>query len=647
MTPFVTLQSGFGLGERFLAVWRAWNSVDGCATPQRPERLVFIAVDPHPPTLAELTAALTPPGCESPDRDDANALLAAWPPLTPNLHRLSFASGRVQLLLLVSELLPGLSELVADVNAFVLNAQADADVAVSAAPLRCDERVCKALGRLAAPGASVSIRNAAPAWRQALKSAGFAVTAAPDDSTAEPSTLHAVYAPAFTPRRAPARSWRGAPAPARHALIVGAGLAGCAAAWALAEQGWHSTVLERHSAAAAEGSGNAAGLFHGIVNAQDGLHARFNRAAALEAQRAVQIAVAAHGVAGNSQGLLRLERELTWPAMQATLSRLGLLTGYLQALDATTASEHSGIPLGLPAWFYPGGGWVHPGGLARSFLERAGTHAALRVGHDVQALVRSATGWRAFGATGKLIAEADVVVLANAGDALRLLDDFGGLGGLGGLDDLGGGQNGACAPMEAVRGQISWLPTAGFAWPLPRLPRLPRLPIAGAGYLLPEANGLAIFGATAQRGDTDTSVRVADHILNVEQLERLTGTRLDIHVDQLQGRTAWRWVTGDRLPIIGAVPDSPSSTSWPCSSGPAGPIGARSQRLDQPRFVPRQAGLFVFTALGSRGITWCALGAQILAASVSGAPMPVEASLLDAVDPARFVARRFRRAGSR
>jgi tRNA 5-methylaminomethyl-2-thiouridine biosynthesis bifunctional protein len=59
--------------------------------------------------------------------------------------------------------------------------------------------------------------------------------------------------------------------------------------------------------------------------------------------------------------------------------------------------------------------------------------------------------------------------------------------------------------------------------------------------------------------------------------------------------------------------------------------------------VPRLPGLYVFTALASRGITWSALGAQVLASSITGAPQPLESSLLDAIDPARFVARRVRR----
>jgi tRNA 5-methylaminomethyl-2-thiouridine biosynthesis bifunctional protein len=104
---------------------------------------------------------------------------------------------------------------------------------------------------------------------------------------------------------------------------------------------------------------------------------------------------------------------------------------------------------------------------------------------------------------------------------------------------------------------------------------------------------------------------------------------VDLPLSELEGRTAWRFSSRDRLPIIGAMPR---------------PLAAdNSLRLDQPRFVPRMPGLFLFTALGSRGITWSALGARILASQVTGSPSPVEASLLDAVDPARYLTRLARR----
>lgn len=603
---FVVLETGFGTWHNFVATWQAWR-----ADPLRCSSLVFIAIEPRPlhrssPTWAGLKAAQHEvTGCAL-----ADALLDAWPVLTPNLHRLSFDAGQVQLLLMVAGLSQGLAELVAHVDAFFLAGfEPGADAAASTG------KVCKALGRLAAPGATLAATNATPAWMAKLTTAGFVMSSTRGDALCGMAGIaRARFAPRFTPRCAPTRlttTMNGSPPPStpRRALIVGAGLAGCATAWALAEQGWHSHVLERCGAIAQEGSGNLAGLFHGIVNAQDGRHARFNRAAALEAHAAVQIAVQHHGAGGAARGLLRLESQLDMAAMQAMLARLGLPPGYVQAVDATTASGLAGMALSTPAWFYPGGGWVQPGGLARAFLERAGARATLRIDIEVHALNRSATGWRLLDAHGALIDEADVVVLANAGDALRLLGDAG-------------------LPIERVRGQISMAPTSALG-----LPRMPRLPIAGSGYLLPALNGQAVFGATAQPGDTDPSVRPADHAANVAQLERLTGTRIVLDVDRITGRAAWRWVTPDRLPVIGAVPDVQGMAS-----------AARMSRLDQPRFIPRLPGLFVFSGLGSRGITWSALGAQTLAALISGAPVPLEASLLDAVDPARFAAHRARHA---
>jgi tRNA 5-methylaminomethyl-2-thiouridine biosynthesis bifunctional protein len=162
-----------------------------------------------------------------------------------------------------------------------------------------------------------------------------------------------------------------------------------------------------------------------------------------------------------------------------------------------------------------------------------------------------------------------------------------------------------------------------------------RLPIAGAGYLLPPIDGRIVFGATSSLNDPDPKVRAEDHRFNAGQLERLTGQSLLVDAAQLEGRTAWRCVTPDRLPIVGAVPVLDPQ------------LRTGAGRLDQVRFVAREPGLFVFTALGSRGITWSALCAEVLAAEISSAAVPLEAGLLDAIDPARFAVRAWRGGAAR
>jgi tRNA 5-methylaminomethyl-2-thiouridine biosynthesis bifunctional protein len=56
--------------------------------------------------------------------------------------------------------------------------------------------------------------------------------------------------------------------------------------------------------------------------------------------------------------------------------------------------------------------------------------------------------------------------------------------------------------------------------------------------------------------------------------------------------------------------------------------------------------LFVYTALGGRGITLAPLLGRLLAAQIAGSPWPLERDLVDAVDPARFLVRSARRGTS-
>lgn len=589
---FVVLETGFGLGNNFLATWAAWRD-----DPLRCTRLHFVSIERHPPTRADLAAVPRDPALAG----LAGDLAANWPPLVHNLHRLVFEDGCVELLLGFGDVAAWLPELVATADAVYLDGFAPARN-----PDMWQPRLMRALARRAAVGATVSTWSAARPVREALAAAGFVVRLAAGTGGKRDITC-AVHAPAFVPRRAP---------PGRPqcreveplALIVGGGLAGCAAARALAELGWHGSVIDRHDAPAREASGNPAGLFHGIVNPQDGTHARWNRAAALQATQAVAQAVAHDGVRGAAIGLLRLaDEDVALPGMQATLDRLGLPPQYVQAVDAAEASRLAGIALSRPAWHYPGGGWADPAGLAAAWLRRAQPAFVWRGGVVVDRLRRSGEQWQLLDALGDTIAEAPTIVLANAGDALRLLGH-------------------PAWPIERLRGQLSQLAehdlrAAGGA--------SPRLPVAGAGYLLPALDGQVAFGATSQAADLDTSLRLADHERNLAQLRRLGGWTLNLPAERLQGRVGWRCSSIDRLPLIGAVP-----------------AVAVKVASDQPRFVPRQAGLFLFTALGSRGITWAPLGAQLLASWVGGAPSPVEASLLEAVDPARFAAREVRREAS-
>ncbi|MDQ6640108.1 MAG: FAD-dependent 5-carboxymethylaminomethyl-2-thiouridine(34) oxidoreductase MnmC, partial [Pseudomonadota bacterium] len=340
---------------------------------------------------------------------------------------------------------------------------------------------------------------------------------------------------------------------------------------------------------------------------------RFHRAAALAAGAAVRTALQRHGVRGSAGGLLRLEAVLDVAEMKALLHAQGMPADYVEALDADAAGRLAGVPIGSPAWHYPTAGWVDPRGLSRSWLADAEARSELRLNCAVESLRRGADNWEICDPSGALIAAAPVVVLCNGDGRLA--------------------PSGAPPwPIGRQRGQLSAIAASSLP-----ADALPRLPIAGAGYVLPVIDDLVWFGASSTWNDDEPALRAEDQQRNLDRLTALLGLPSSPSVEQLGGRASFRWTSDDRLPIVGAVPASIAESAI------GGFFGARSTRFDQPRFIARAPGLFVCAALGSRGIASAALGAQLLAAAITGAPVPAEADLLDALDPARFLSRRFRR----
>lgn len=567
---FVILETGFGLGNNFLATWQAWRQ-----DPARCERLVFVSLEKHPARREDLARAHT--HSEVPEL--AAALVAQWPPLTAGLHRLNFDDGRVVLQLGLGDARALACQLVLQADAFYLDG-----FAPDRNPELWDAWLFKHLARLAGPQATAATWSVARVVRDGLSAAGFEVSRAPGFGSKGQMT-QARYSPRHLPRR-PAGREPLAP-DARRALVLGAGLAGAACALALSREGVACTVVDRLSRAAGASSGNPAGLFHGTVNPQDGLHARFNRAAALATQAVVRELRLPH-----TAGLLRLETRLAVADMPQA-------PGYVQALDAAQASRWADTSLSHPAWCYPGGGALDPAAYTRAMLRASG--AELKFDCPVHRLAPASEGWALYDANGHCLGTAPLLVLAGGHGQVGLWRSLPALSAL--LDDL-----------TLQRGQLSHLAEA---------PWCPPLPVAGDGYTISDGRGGVWCGATTQDDDEDPALRPADHALNLQRYARLAGLPA-VPDAPLAGRVGWRLLAPDRLPLIGGL-------------AAPGPLAA------QLRLQARLPGLVLCTAMGSRGITWAALAGQMVAALALGRPQPVEADLLDAVDPQRQALRRARR----
>jgi tRNA 5-methylaminomethyl-2-thiouridine biosynthesis bifunctional protein len=608
---FTLLALGWDDSRLFLATWQAWRD-----DPQRCAQLHFVLIAPQLPTTEPLPAALADAARDP--GSTAAQLGAAWPPITPNLHPLDFDAGRVHLLLgsgTPERLLP-LLRLAAD--AIVVDGPGGAAQHAT--------WLFKTLAGLAAPSATLTVRCAdGPAWR-AVRSAGFDI----DPPTPPDESRQGLTRARHAPRPAQRRHRPTAKAPPRTALVVGAGIAGAAVAQALARLGVAVRVYDRHPAPAAETSGNPAGLFHGTVNPDDGRYARLFRAAALVAQRAYRAALAIEPGAGSAIGLLRLNAPADDPSllasMRAQLHQLGLPAGYVQALDASAASALAGVPLAAPAWFYPGGGWMSPPAWVRLALATPGVSFRGQV--DIDSIAFHDGQWQLRPADGAVLDQAPLLVLAAAADSVRLLARL----------HAADADTAPPWPLHLSVGQVThWSAAPGSTCAL-------ALPVAGDGYALPlPAPGGLLCGAThhalpwpgaataAPGPGPGAGDMAAGHQHNLARLQRLTGLQPPAGAT-LQGRSGWRLHSADRLPIAGQVP-----LSAPSPAGPAGQVRGR------PRDMPRHPGLFVLTALGSRGLTLAPLLARLVAAQATGTPWPMERDLVEAVDPARWALRRSRR----
>ncbi len=548
---FTILETGFGLGLSFLAAWNAWRE-----DPRRPRRLHFISVEARPFARDDLAAALAPfAALEA----LARALTNVWPPPLAGFHRLHFDAGNVILTLLFGEAHRMLPQVVGGADAFFLDGFSPAKN-----PDMWSPEVVRELARLAAPGATLATWTVAGGVRAALADAGFAIE----------------KRPGFGSKREMLIGRRGdraaAAPPVRRAAVIGAGLAGTLAAERLAAHGWEIDLVD----ARGEASTSAVGLVRPIANLRDAINAQASRGAflyALQHYRALQHD--GYHLIWNRCGVLQLAEDDDEASRLAAIARSQAYpASFLEYVERERACEIAGRQVRGPGWWFPDGALVSPESLVVASLARAGPAVRRVPGRRVERLEREGADWRALDSDDRVLAEAPVLVLANAVDAKRLLPE-------------------ARLALSSVRGQVSYLPPAGG--------RELEIVVSGSGYVAPLPGGGHCVGASYHHDDADVTVRSEDHRENLRRAESmLPGFTAGIEPAGLTGWTGFRATVPDRLPIFG-------------------PTGV--------------AGVHAATGLGSRGLLWAPLGAELLACQLEGEPWPLPRDLAGAISPKRFL----------
>ncbi|WP_338545037.1 bifunctional tRNA (5-methylaminomethyl-2-thiouridine)(34)-methyltransferase MnmD/FAD-dependent 5-carboxymethylaminomethyl-2-thiouridine(34) oxidoreductase MnmC [Pseudomonas benzopyrenica] len=587
---FTIGETGFGTGLNFLCAWQLFEAVA-----PKDARLHFVSVERFPLTAADLAQALN----LWPELAAYSAALQRqYQAIHPGFQRLVLGDGRITLTLLIGDVLERLPELDARCDAWFLDGFAPAKNPEMWTPALFAE-----LARLSHAGTTLATFTCAGFVRRGLNEAGFAMAKVPGFGhkremlagvLERPNTLSQVPWYARPPR----------PQGPRTALVIGAGLAGCATAASLARRGWQVRVVERHGAPAQEASGNPQGVLYLKLSAHDTPLSRLILDGFGLTLRELQ--ALPPGAAWSPCGVLQLALTAKDAQRQAQLAA-HFPTDLLQPLDREAASNRAGIDLTAGGLFFPEGGWVHPPALCQHWL--AHPNIELVTHTEVTALRQTKHGWQV--STRGATLEATVVVVASAAQARTLLPDL---------------------PLKAIRGQLSTLPETPASQPLATV-------VCGEGYLAPARDGQHCLGASFVFDRDDTEPSQAEHQSNLQLLAELSPElAAGYQAEALDGRVAFRCTSPDYLPLVGPVVDQDR-------------FAQHYQALTyDARQVPEQAapwrtGLYVNLAHGSRGLVTTPLAAELLAAWLEDEPLPVARRVADACHPSRFPLRRLIRGG--
>jgi len=599
---FVVGETGFGTGLNFLATWRLWRD-----TADPAQRLHFVSVEGFPLAPDDLVRVHK---ANTELTELAEWLAAQYPRRHPGYHYREFDGGRVSLLLLFGSIEDALGSLSACVDAWFLDG-----FAPKKNPDMWTGNVFRLIASRSAEGARLATFTAAGGVRRGLEEVGFVMEKRPGYGSKRQCLTGRFAGRSSDIDDAP---WYRIPEPVTagsRIAVIGAGIAGAAAARALSDAGCMVQVFEQGSAPDPAASGNPLGLLQPRAGSLENPYGRFQAAAylhALETYERLEVAGVWHG----DRGLLSVGRDEDDLARQIEWSvKGGLPSGDAEPLSAADASELAGLRIRLDAVHYPRAGTIRPQAVCQALLSGISCRWSTAVG----AVEPDSGGWRLRSANGEVIWVGKAVVLANGTYAAGLCPDLRGA-------------------IHANRGQITYVSAGDRSLGL-------RLPVAFGGYVTPVYNGgerlFHVLGATYDRAgfsdDRPGSPQPDDDVSNRERLtERLPDLADALDGEILGGRVGFRATTADHLPLVGPVPEKASFVDAFADLR----HGSAGRRFGP---APYRPGLFVLSGLGSRGFSTAPVAAQVLRALLLGEPLPVPRDVYHALHPARFLVRDLKR----
>ncbi|HZX18765.1 MAG TPA: bifunctional tRNA (5-methylaminomethyl-2-thiouridine)(34)-methyltransferase MnmD/FAD-dependent 5-carboxymethylaminomethyl-2-thiouridine(34) oxidoreductase MnmC [Pseudomonas sp.] len=582
-------ETGFGTGLNFLCAWQLFEQQAAAGA-----RLHFVSVEKYPLNKADLQRALDLWPELAPY---AEQLLAQYVALHPGFQRLVFAGGRIVLTLLIGDALQLFGQLDAQVDAWFLDGFAPAKN-----PDMWTPELFAELARLSHASTTLGTFTSTGYVRRRLNDAGFKMKRVPGLG----KKWEVLKGSFIGTAEATEKPWFARPPQPngpRTAIVIGAGLAGCATAASLAQRGWQITLLERHNAIAQEASGNPQGVLYLKLSAH---HTTLSRLIVSGFGHTRRLLERLHkGQDWDNCGVLQLAFDAKEAQRQAQLAA-AFPADLLTNLDRNAAEIRAGITLPAGGLFYPEAGWVHPPALCELLSQQPTIQ--LQLHQEALELRRDGDSWQAWNGE-QLLASASVVVLASAAE-------------------IKGFNQAAHLPLKRIRGQISRLPATAASRALSTV-------VCAEGYVAPVRQDEHTLGASFDFNSDDLTLNSADHASNLHLLEEISpelANRLNVAAlspEQLQGRAAFRCTSPDYLPIVGPLADAAAFAE-------AYAVLSKDARQVPETPCPWLDGLYINSGHGSRGLITAPLSGELIAAWLNDEPLPVPADVAQACHPNRF-----------
>jgi len=619
---FTVLETGFGTGLNFILTWLEWvafqenkikNSSITDDNAQVSSHLHFISIEKYPLDKEEIVKALK----LFPQLNTlTDQLIAEYPLLIKGFHSLQFKDQSITLTLIFDDVNSALPQINGPIDAWYLDG-----FSPSKNPDMWTDALYSSMERLSRAGTSISTFTAACDVRRGLSASGFELTKPPGFGQKR-EMIQGEFMQSQGPLANPLdqiKPWLKPQIKAiKHIAIIGAGIAGCTTAYALARRGIKVTIIDEHGIAT-EASGNPQGAMYAKLAAGEATHSDIYIQGYLQSLRWLHQHLEP-GDGWDNCGLIQLastEKEIK--RQQKFIENTHYPKQLLHSLTTEEASEISGLTMNSGGLFFPQAGWVSPLRLCQQLVK----HPLIQLKKmAITEIVNNKDEWQLQcpNNSNKSDNTFSHVVIACANKSQTLLPN-------------------CYLPTKSIRGQLTYLDKSDTQSEVSQKEINLKTVLCGKGYIAPANNGSFCLGASYNIEDDETQLRLSDQQKNFDYLDDFGKEFQNLHQqlnkhDQtlLPGRIGFRCTTPDYLPMTGPLIDETAFDS-----------DFTAIRKNLARY-PRQAakfhsGLYLNIGHGSRGLTSAPLCAELIAAYICGENFPLAKDHAEALLPARFFIR--------